>query len=35
MTKLFRRLAVVLGAPLTVHPDGSAYVRIRDHWMPL
>lgn len=35
MTKLFRRIAILFGAPVTAHPDGQVYVRIRDHWLPL
>lgn len=35
MRKLFRRLAIVFGAPVTAHPCGKVYVRVFDHWMPI
>lgn len=28
-------LAFLRICPVTEHPDGARYVRIRDHWMPL
>lgn len=35
MRKLIRRIAAILGAPTVTHPDGSVFVRLRDHWLPL
>lgn len=35
MTKLIRRIAVLLGAPTVEHPDGKVFVRVHDHWLPL
>ena len=35
MSKIIRRIAVLLGASIVTHPDGSTFVRIRDHWLPL
>lgn len=35
MASIIRRIAVLLGAPVTVYPCGKVYVRIRDHWLPL
>ena len=31
---IIRRIAVLFGAPITTHPDGQVYVRIRDRWLP-
>lgn len=35
MSKLIRRIAILFGAPIVTQPDGSVYVRIRDHWLPI
>ena len=35
MTGFLRRLAVLFGAPISAHPDGQMYVRIRDKWLPV
>lgn len=35
MTRFIRRLAIVFGAPVTVHPNGDVFVRINDHWLPV
>lgn len=35
MTRFIRRIAILLGAPITAHPDGSLYVRLNDRWLPV
>lgn len=35
MKRILRAIAFLIGAPVSVHPDGSVYVRIRDKWMPV